>query len=48
MVIVYIIATIFEVLVLVENELYIKDRLSKAIARTANFNNIMNLKDLVS
>jgi hypothetical protein len=32
----------------VEDKLYAKDERSKAVARTANLNNIVNLKDLVS
>jgi hypothetical protein len=43
-----VVATALEVLVPVENELCAKDGLSKAVARTANFNNIVNLKDSVS
>jgi hypothetical protein len=43
-----VVAAALEVLVPVENELCAKDRLSKAVARTANFNNIVNLKDSVS
>jgi hypothetical protein len=44
---VYVIAAALKVLVLVENELCAKDGLSKAVARTVNFNNIVNLKDSV-
>jgi hypothetical protein len=45
--IIYIIITALKVLVLVEVKLYINDKLSKAITRTLNFNNIINLKALI-
>lgn len=43
-----VVAAVLEVLVPVEDELCAKDELSKAVARTANLNNIVNLKASVS
>lgn len=45
--IICVIASALEVLVLVEDELYAKDKESKAIIRTLDFNNIANLKALI-
>ena len=47
-VIIYVAAVVPEVLVLIEDELCIKDELNKAVARILNLDSIVNLKPLRS
>ena len=43
----YVIVATLKVLMLIKVELYAKDKPSKAIAKTLNLNNIVNLKALI-
>jgi len=47
-VIIYVAAVVPEVLVLIKDELCIKDELNKAVARILNLDSIVNLKPLRS